>query len=371
MVQIFKKTSITWKDRLKMKLCGDFLNISKLQMENDELKLENQELNSKIKYSRDNSFSNYWKKTFYEDMRKDIYDYESYSELMQENTKLYSQLQELAKHYEDSKKEIEHLNNRNDLLKYDNGVLESNNKELSKENTDLRLTSHHYKIKYYELEGHPERANMNAFELNASIMDEEFAEDEKDKEIRELKNKIYELKTKFSDIDNHRITRNSKEYNKFKKEVLKRDKSCQCCGTSDDLEVHHGLAFKTYNSLGADTKNGIVLCKSCHKKYHSIHGTNGKTNNPITLAQFLRDYGISMQSKFNPNLSKKDIVKYVNTEIKYLQEEFAGVCPVSVLKINLESRYGINEKEIDNTMLNLQRKGLIYYPQLGYVKVVS
>ena len=318
MVEIFGKPRISWKDKIKMKLCGDLLNISKLQAEIEELKLENKELNSKIKYSKDNTFSKYWKKTFFEDMKKDIYDYEYHSGLIDENTKLYSQLQELAKHYESSKNEINELNIEIGVLKYDIEFLESKNEDLSKE-----------------------------------------------------RNGLSDLKTSFVEKDNHRINRNSKEYNKFKNSVLRRDKICQCCGTSDNLEVHHGLAFKTYNSLGTDTRNGIVLCYDCHKKYHSLYGTNGKTNNLVTLAQFLRDYGISMQSRLSQHNFKKDIKKTITNEIEHLEEEFAGLCPVSVLEINLESRYGFNKKEIDKGIENLAKKGLIYYPQVGYIRVVS
>ena len=255
-------------------------------------------------------------------MGKDIYNYESYSELMAENTKLYGQLQDLAKHYEYSKNEINELNIEIGLLKHDISVLEPQNKELL-----------------------DEKANL-------------------DKELSDLR-------TGLSKKDDHKITRHSKEYFKFKNSVLKRDKICQCCGTNENLEVHHALAFKTYNPLGADTKNGIVLCYDCHKKYHSFYGTNGKTNNPITLAKFLRDYGISMQSRLSNLTFKKDIPKSITHEIKYLQEEFAGVCPVTVLELNLESKHGLNKQEIDVGIKNLARKGLIYYPQMGYVKVVS
>lgn len=72
------------------------------------------------------------------------------------------------------------------------------------------------------------------------------------------------------DADDFNIKRNSPQYRKYHKRVLKRDKVCQCCGTSRDLEVHHPLPFKKYNSLGADPNNGIVLCKNCHSEYHSI-----------------------------------------------------------------------------------------------------
>ena len=86
------------------------------------------------------------------------------------------------------------------------------------------------------------------------------------------------------------IKRNSNEYNQFRNFVLKRDKVCQSCGSSVDMEVHHLLPFKQYNHLGADTNNGIVLCKDCHAEYHHKYGY--KTGcNPITLVNFMTGYG--------------------------------------------------------------------------------
>ena len=73
-------------------------------------------------------------------------------------------------------------------------------------------------------------------------------------------------------------------------------------------------------------------------------------------------YGVSLED--NTTLTRKQ-------RIEHLEEEFAGLCPVSVLEINLESRYGFNKKEIDKGIENLAKKGLIYYPQVGYIRVVS
>ena len=105
---------------------------------------------------------------------------------------------------------------------------------------------------------------------------------------------------KFIDNTNKTVKRDSKEYNRFRESVLKRDGVCQCCGNKEDLEVHHLFSFKSYNSLGADTKNGVGLCKECHSRYHSQYGTK-KNNNPVTFAQFLRDYGMNTQTTFEDN----------------------------------------------------------------------
>lgn len=99
---------------------------------------------------------------------------------------------------------------------------------------------------------------------------------------------------KESPKDNRPIKRESKIYRKFRLAVLKRDKVCQCCGSTENIHVHHLNSFKHYNSLGADPNNGIALCEDCHRQYHSIYG-NSHHNNSVNFAKFMREYGNAMQ----------------------------------------------------------------------------
>lgn len=94
--------------------------------------------------------------------------------------------------------------------------------------------------------------------------------------------------------DNRPIKRGSKIYRKFKLAVLKRDKVCQCCGSTENIHVHHLNSFKHYNSLGADPNNGIALCEDCHRQYHSIYG-NSHHNTSVNFAKFMREYSSPMQ----------------------------------------------------------------------------
>ena len=107
-------------------------------------------------------------------------------------------------------------------------------------------------------------------------------------------------------IDDSKVERDSKQYNRYREKVLKRDGVCQCCGKSEDLEVHHPMPFNQYNSLGADTNNGIVLCKECHSKYHSEYGYK-KEANAVTFSLFLRDYGMNPKNELTSNLSSCDL----------------------------------------------------------------
>lgn len=63
--------------------------------------------------------------------------------------------------------------------------------------------------------------------------------------------------------------RNDKGYDKFRKEVLKRDNyTCQLCGKQKNLEVHHKKSYAKYPRLRTVVSNGITCCKSCHKNLH-------------------------------------------------------------------------------------------------------
>lgn len=112
------------------------------------------------------------------------------------------------------------------------------------------------------------------------------------------------------DYSKKEITRNSPEYNKFKKKVKLRDSFCQCCGSKENLEVHHSFSYNEYVDLRADVKNGVVLCEKCHKKYHKQYGRK-KNNNPITFAQFLRDNSTfrNVQTSFDNLLNDEKILK--------------------------------------------------------------
>lgn len=60
---------------------------------------------------------------------------------------------------------------------------------------------------------------------------------------------------------------NDPDYEKFRKEVLKRDKrSCQMpgCKRKSMLHVHHIQPWSRASALRYDPSNGITLCKMCH-----------------------------------------------------------------------------------------------------------
>lgn len=67
------------------------------------------------------------------------------------------------------------------------------------------------------------------------------------------------------------------KYVSWGKQIKKRDKVCQKCNTSQNLNAHHIINFiiDPYEKA-LDLSNGICLCKTCHKLFHKLFG---KTNN--------------------------------------------------------------------------------------------
>lgn len=66
--------------------------------------------------------------------------------------------------------------------------------------------------------------------------------------------------------------------------LLKKNKECFVCGGVDHLGPHHIKKVKPNNQLYASEDNLVVLCKSCHNKYHSQY----KKVNPKTFLLFTR-----------------------------------------------------------------------------------
>lgn len=93
-------------------------------------------------------------------------------------------------------------------------------------------------------------------------------------------------------FSNNVLNRNQETpgYDEWKDQVIKRDKVCQCCGLNKHQQVHHMFGYKEHPELATDINNGVVLCKFCHDKYHSIYGL--KNINPKDLIEFIKNFGV-------------------------------------------------------------------------------
>ena len=69
---------------------------------------------------------------------------------------------------------------------------------------------------------------------------------------------------------NTKKLRHTKENKEWRLQVLERDLyTCQECGSTERLEVHHKMAVCKYPELVNVLSNGITLCHDCHTKTDS------------------------------------------------------------------------------------------------------
>jgi 5-methylcytosine-specific restriction endonuclease McrA len=54
--------------------------------------------------------------------------------------------------------------------------------------------------------------------------------------------------------------------------ILKRDKVCQKCRATTELQVHHLESYAEHPELRICSNNGAVLCFKCHLKFHIKYG---------------------------------------------------------------------------------------------------
>jgi hypothetical protein len=91
---------------------------------------------------------------------------------------------------------------------------------------------------------------------------------------------------------------------------------CQNCGYADkQINAHHIESYFTNIELRHDIENGIVLCKNCHKLFHSTYGKTG--NHRYQLEEFLKENNLKkdyIKKEYNPNKLNRQGKKDVNHE---------------------------------------------------------
>lgn len=76
------------------------------------------------------------------------------------------------------------------------------------------------------------------------------------------------------------------KYKQFKQSVLSSyNNTCQKCGSTSDINIHHFVPFSESKELRMDANNVGCLCESCHRLFHHIYGK--KHNTKEQFEQFI------------------------------------------------------------------------------------
>lgn len=76
------------------------------------------------------------------------------------------------------------------------------------------------------------------------------------------------------------------EHQVWREEVKQRDNyQCRKCGSKSNIQAHHITAYKDKKRARYVSKNGISLCRKCHRQFHNVYGYSGNAQN---LREFLR-----------------------------------------------------------------------------------
>lgn len=98
--------------------------------------------------------------------------------------------------------------------------------------------------------------------------------------------------------------------------MMKGKPKCFVCGSTRNVGPHHIRKVKQSNQQYADKNNLVLLCKSCHSKYHSRYrGINQKT-----FALFLREELHKKIYHLNVDVAtERNKVKRLEAELESLQ----------------------------------------------------
>lgn len=97
--------------------------------------------------------------------------------------------------------------------------------------------------------------------------------DEKIKKMKDTDSVIvicdFYIKDEDGYLDDEANPRHSKEANKWREDIFKRDNyTCVECGKQGRIQAHHIKPWADYPELRLDIDNGITLCIDCHVGKH-------------------------------------------------------------------------------------------------------
>jgi predicted transcriptional regulator len=165
-----------------------------------------------------------------------------------------------------------------------------------------------------------------------------------------------------------------KDLTSWKELVKARDKVCIVCGDEKHLECHHVYPFGLYPELRDDVNNGVVLCRWCHRRYHSHYGKEERVN-PSTLMQFVQRFGtgatqshvttvehVQQVLKGDAHMSKKGKLEQIIEIIKgYNQDDQ----PCTMVELFKDSN--LTMLKLEELLDALAVKGVVYqFPEGQY-----
>ena len=62
--------------------------------------------------------------------------------------------------------------------------------------------------------------------------------------------------------------RNTREYRIWRAGVIRRDSSCQICGSLQNRHAHHMNHASYFIDQRFNISNGVCLCSECHSHFH-------------------------------------------------------------------------------------------------------
>lgn len=84
------------------------------------------------------------------------------------------------------------------------------------------------------------------------------------------------------------IRRNYQEYREYIQDVLHRDSyTCQICGATEDLQVHHMFSYAHYPEYRLALEWGLTMCVKDHDAFHGWNGGKKKPCTPADLDRWL------------------------------------------------------------------------------------
>lgn len=84
------------------------------------------------------------------------------------------------------------------------------------------------------------------------------------------------------------VGRNYPEYRQYIQDVLYRDNyTCQICGSTEDLQVHHMYSHKHYPEYRLAVEWGLTMCRPDHDAFHRWNGGNRNKCTPDDLDRWL------------------------------------------------------------------------------------